>query len=66
MEEDWQGLRVGALKGPVGQAALKGGAIEAVLEFLEEAKVGCRSSLMATVGPVEKEGEISEGGEGPL
>ena len=66
MEEDWQRLCVGALKAPVGQVALEGGAIEAVLEFLEEAKLGCRPSLMATVGPVEKEGEVSEGGEGPL
>ena len=31
----------------------KEGATEAVLEFLEEAETGCRSSLMATIRPGE-------------
>ena len=60
MEGDWQGLWVEALMGPVGQVALEGG----VLGFLEETKVGCRSSRTAKLGPVGKEGGASEGEEG--
>ena len=41
-------------------------AMEAVLEFLRDTRVGLRASDMAVIGtPEEAEGEVSEGEGGP-
>lgn len=34
------------------------------MEFLEDARVGRRSSVMAAIGPLESEGKAEEGEEG--
>ena len=36
-------------------------ATEAVLAFSADTRVGCRSPLLATIGPVKERGEVSEG-----
>ena len=41
MEEDWEGLQMGASKGAVGQVAMEGGGHWGSLEFLEDTRVGC-------------------------
>ena len=38
-------------------------AVEAVLDFLKDTRVGCRAAVMATIGPRE-EGNLSEGEAG--
>ena len=54
---------------PVVRLLWKEKAVEAVLEFLRDTRVGCRSTVMARIGPpVEEKRDVGgdeEGGPGP-
>ena len=62
VEESGQGLRLEVPEGTVGQEAVARGATEAVLEFLGDTRVGCRTAAKA-IEPREEEGQASDGEE---
>lgn len=56
-------------RAPMARLLWKEKAVEAVLEFLRDTRVGCRSTVMARIGPpVEEKRDVGgdeEGGPGP-